>query len=73
MPISLQGLVVQNLTRLLANMILKFVLKYGKYIDIFAEKNVSRFWSKKINVFENTFATTVNNFIINKLFKLTML
>ena len=73
MPISLQGLVVQNLTRLVANMILKFVLKYGKYIDIFAEKNLSRFWSKNINVFENTLATTVNNFVINKLFKLTML
>ena len=40
-------------------------LKYGKYIDNFAVKN--------INVFENTLATIVNEFVINKLVKLTML
>ena len=44
----------------------------------FAEKNVSsfcysHFCSKNINVFENTLATTVNEFVINKLVKLTML
>ena len=48
----------------------------------FAEKNVSSFCiakathifcSKNINVFENTLATTVNEFVINKLVKLTML
>ena len=31
------------------------------------------FCSKNINVFENTLATTVNEFVINKLIKLTML
>ena len=31
------------------------------------------FCSKTINVFENTLATTVNEFVINELIKLTML
>ena len=43
----------------------------------FAEKNVSRsyshFLAKNINVFENSLATTVNEFVISKLVKLTML
>ena len=33
----------------------------------------SQFCSKNINVFENTLATTVNEFVINKLVKLMML
>ena len=41
------------------------ILKTGKYIDNFCSKN--------INVFENTLATIVNQFVINKLLKLTML
>ena len=71
-----QSPVVQNLTKLLANMILKFsVLKYSKYINSFLLKKVSylHFCRKNINVFENTLATTVNEFVINDLVKLTML
>ena len=58
------------------------VLKYGKYIDIFCWKSVSSFCiakathifaAKIINVFENTLATTVNEFVINKLVKVAML
>ena len=57
-------------------------MKYGKYIEIFCWQNVSSFCiakathifaAKKINVFENTLATTVNEFVINKSVKLTML
>ena len=33
----------------------------------------SHFCSKNINVLENTLATTVNEFVINELVKLTML
>ena len=46
------------------------------YIDIFAETELSSFssfCSKNINVFENTLATTVHEFVINELLKLTML
>ena len=59
-----QGPVVQNLTKLLANMTLKF-LYWNMTTHIFAAKN--------FNVFENTLATTVNKFVINMLVKLTML
>ena len=49
-------------------------MKYGKYIDFFAEKmqgkSYSHFCSKYI---WNTLATTVNMFVINKLIKLTRL
>ena len=75
------GPVVQNLAKL------KFVkisiLKYGKYIDIFAEnvssfamhfKSYSHFCNKiSMYVFENTLDTTINEFVINELVKLTML
>ena len=37
------------------------------------KKNKIHLCSKNINVFENTFATTVNEFVINKLIKLTTL
>ena len=58
-----------------------FILKYGKFIDSFAEKigvvlqckNLLDFCSKIINVFENTLATTVDEFDINELVKLMML
>ena len=49
---------------------------------VFAEKNLSSFCiaklltflqEKKINVFENTLATSVNVFVINKLIKLTII
>ena len=44
----------------------------------FAEKNVSSFCiahfaAKNINVFENTLAATVYEFVINELIKLTIL
>ena len=60
-------------------MMLKFIsiLKYDKYIDIFAEKkkvkNYSHFCSKNTSVFENTLANTVNEFVINELVKVMML
>ena len=66
------GPVVQNFTKLLANIQI-FISKYGKYSDIFYWKNVntcksySHFCSKNINVFENILATTVNEFVVNKL------
>ena len=75
------GPVVENLTKLLVNVTLKFLLKYGKYIDIFCWKNVSSFCiakathifaAKNFNVFENTVATTVSKFVINMLVKRTM-
>ena len=59
-----QGQVVKNFTKLLTNVILKFLSNYGKFTDIFAEN---------INVFENILATTANEFVINKLVKLMML
>ena len=60
---------------------LKFQLEYGKYIDIFAEKMWVAFALQKLhtflqqnnNAFENTLATIVNEFVINKLVNLTML
>ena len=62
----------QNLPKLKVS-----VLKYGLYFlffsFFFAEKNVSSFCSKNINVFENTLTTTINEFAINELVKLTIL
>ena len=57
--------IVLNLTKLVTNVTLKFLSWNMAYIDIFAAKN--------INVFENTLATTVNEFVINELIKLTLL
>ena len=76
-----QGPVVENLTKLLANMTLKFLSwNVSNTLILFAEKNVSsfcksysHFCSKNINVFENIIATTVNNIVINELIKLTVL
>ena len=60
------------------------ILKYGKYIDIFLLKK-KKMWKKciaktnlilqqkNVNVFENTLATTVNQFIVSKLIKLMIL
>ena len=46
----------------------------GKSIGSFSiSKATHIFATKNINVFENTIATTVNKFVINKLIKLTML
>ena len=43
-------------------------------VSSFCNPNATHFFcSKNINVFENTLATTVNQFVINKLVKLTML
>ena len=53
------------------------ILKYGKYIDMFAEKkNVSSFYiaqSFAAKVFDFILATTINECVINELVKLTML
>ena len=51
------------------------IFKYGKNIDIFAEKNVKKYshFCSNINVFENILATRVNEFVIKELVKLTML
>ena len=74
--LSCLGPDVQSITKLLTNVTLKD-LEIGKYIDIFAEKMwvacYLHFCSKAINVFENALATTVYEFVINKLVKLTML
>ena len=67
--------------KLIDNMMLKIsILKYGKYIDFFFLKKkmwvafaTQSFAANNINVFENTLATTINEFDINKLIKLTML
>ena len=75
------GPVVQNLMKLLANVIKISILKYGKYIDIFCCKNVSSFcdakathiFAAKISMYENTLATIVNKFFIKELVKLMML
>ena len=57
-------------------------LKYGKYIDIFCCKMMSSFYiakpthifaAKRVIVFENILTATVNEFVINKLVKLTVL
>ena len=50
----------------------------AKTLIFFAKKceqvlHYTHFCSKNINVFENTLATTVNDFIISELVKLTML
>ena len=73
------GQVVQNLTELFANMMLKF-LSWNMAVTLtlifFAEKMWGAthiFSAKNINVFENTLATIVNKFVINKFVKLTML
>ena len=74
-----QGPVVQNLPKLLANLMLKYlswnmanrlIFFVGKIVSSFCN---SLFCSKNINVSENTLATRVNEFVINKLVKLTML
>ena len=80
------GPAVQNLTKLLAKVMLKFLAwNKANRLTFFCWKNVSSFCiamhcksysyfcSKNINVYENTLATTVNKFVINKLIKLTML
>ena len=46
---------------------------YNKYIDIFAENVSYSHFCKTINLFENTLATIVKEFVINELVKLTML
>ena len=74
---STLGPVVQNLRKLLANMVLKFLSwNMANTVIVFAEKkNVSNFCiakaihifcSKNVNVFENTWATTVNLLVISK-------
>ena len=65
--------VVQNLMTLLGNVTLNFYLEIWQIHRYFWLKNVSRFCSKNINVFENTLTTTANMFVINKLIKLTVL
>ena len=39
----------------------------------FALQKLLTFFSNNINVYKNTLATTVNEFVINELIKLTML
>ena len=71
-----------QLFKLLANVMLKFLTwNMANELIFFCWKNVSskncksylHFCSKIINVFENILATTVNEFVINVLVKLTML
>ena len=66
--------VVQNSTKLLVNMKLKFLNCMANTLIFFAEKwKLLTFLQQSINVFENTLATTVNEFVMNKLVKLMML
>ena len=76
------GPVVQTLTKLLANVTLKFlswnvantlIFLLKKMWVAFALQNLLTFFSKNISVFENTLATTVNKLVINELVKLMML
>ena len=77
------GPIVQNLTKLLANVTVKFLSwNMANTLIYFAEKYVSSFLhcksyshvcSKNVNVFENILATIVNEFVINKLVKLKIL
>ena len=61
-------------TKLLANVKLKFLSwNMANTLILFAEKMWVAFAAKIINIFENTLATTVYEFVINKLIKLTML
>ena len=53
----------------MANAFVYFAKKNGSSFC----KSYTHFCSKNVNVFENTFATTVNRFVINELVKLTML
>ena len=71
-----QGPVVQNLTKLLANVKLKFLSwNMANTLIFFAEKmwvasalqKLHRFCRKNIYVFENTLTTLVNEFAISKL------
>ena len=73
-----QGTLVQNLIKLLANVMLKFqnLMKLLANVTLkFLSWNMSysHFCSKNINVLENTLAITVNGYVINKLVKLKML
>ena len=69
--------VVQNFTKLLTKVTSNFLSRnMANTLICFAEKNVSsysHFLQRNINVFENTSATTVNEFVLNELVKLTML
>ena len=77
--------VVQNLTKLLAYVTLKFLSwNMANTLIFFIYKNVgsfcianckiySHFCSENTNVFENTLATTVNEFVIFELVKLIIL
>ena len=44
-----------------------------KYEQLFYSKSYSHFYSKNINVFENTLAKTVYDFVINEFVQLRML
>ena len=74
--LSFQDPVVQNLTKLLPNVTLKF-LSWNKAntLIFFPEKmkSISHFCRKNINVSENTLAATFNEFVLNELVKLTIL
>ena len=68
---TIQDLVVQNLIKFLADVTLKFLsFNTADTLIFFAEKKVSRFvleQNRTEQKLENTLATTVNKFIINKL------
>ena len=66
-----QDPVVQNVTKLLTNVTLTFLSWNMAHTLIFLLK--SPMFANAINVFENTLATTVNEFVVNKLVKQTML
>ena len=67
-----QDPVVQNLTKFLANETLKFLTWNMANTLIFFAK-ATHIFAANIYVFENTLATTVTEFVINNLVKLTLL
>ena len=73
--------VIQNFTKVLTNVTLKFLSWYGKYIDIFAEKMWVAFALQKLLTFlQQTiciwiwkYLSYITHFVINEFIKLTML
>ena len=64
--------VVQNLTKLLANVALKF-LSWNVILLYKIDLEIWQIHWYFVNVFENTLATAVNEFVISEFVKLTML
>ena len=77
--LNISGPSCSKLTMSLVNILLKLIIKYGIYDNMFAEKNVSsfcsysQFFSKNTCELDIVFTRTVNILTTNELVKLTML